>query len=247
MPTLILTPRFTDDAQSLWRAAIRLGWQVQRLPTWRVPPELLAVQEPVLYLEGLFGPTLAQEFGLALLEPPIDWLATLPHEYKKRSVTLTTLGQARQNAAPAFVKPPNEKSFPAQVYTGKDLPTDFPDDTPVLVAQPVVWEKEFRVFILDRKPRTISVYLRNGEIQREAGFAQTDEETNQALAFLQTLLNDSRVELPKACVIDVGVIAGQGWAVVEQNAAWGSGIYGCDPEQVLQVIQHAATPISQKP
>jgi hypothetical protein len=30
MPTLILTPRFTDDAQALWRAAQRLGWNVER-------------------------------------------------------------------------------------------------------------------------------------------------------------------------------------------------------------------------
>ena len=32
-------------------------------------------------------------------------------------------------------------------------------------------------------------------------------------------------------MIDAGWIAGKGWAVVEQNAAWGAGIYACDPEQ----------------
>ena len=31
MPTLILTPRHTDDSQALWRAAGRLGW------SWRGP------------------------------------------------------------------------------------------------------------------------------------------------------------------------------------------------------------------
>ena len=40
--------------------------------------------------------------------------------------------------------------------------------------------------------------------------------------------------------LHVGVIAGRGWAVIEQNSAWGSGIYGCDPEQVLQVLRFAA-------
>ena len=30
MPTLILTPRHTDDAQALWRAAGRLGWRIER-------------------------------------------------------------------------------------------------------------------------------------------------------------------------------------------------------------------------
>jgi hypothetical protein len=46
MPTLLLSPRYTDDAQALWRAAGRLGWRVERLRGWRVPDELLTVPEP---------------------------------------------------------------------------------------------------------------------------------------------------------------------------------------------------------
>lgn len=38
----------------------------------------------------------------------------------------------------------------------------------------------------------------------------------------------------------VTVTADRGWAIVEQNAAWGSGIYGRDPARVLDVLQHAA-------
>jgi hypothetical protein len=242
MPTLILTPRFTEDAQALWRGAIQLGWQVERLPTWRVPDHLRNIPDPVLYLEGLFGPTLAAEFGLQLLEPPIDWLPNLPFQYTSRRIALTTLGQARLNPLPAFVKPPNDKSFPAKVYCGIELPSEYPDDTPVLTSDPVIWEKEFRCFILDRQLKTLSIYLRHGQTQREHDFAQSDEETAHAQAFLQTLLDNPAIPLPRACVIDVGIITGRGWAVVEQNAAWGSGIYGCDPAQVLNVIRHAAVP-----
>lgn len=43
-------------------------------------------------------------------------------------------------------------------------------------------------------------------------------------------------------VLDIGTISGRGWAVVEANAAWGSGIYGCDPMEVLGVIRHATKP-----
>lgn len=43
----------------------------------------------------------------------------------------------------------------------------------------------------------------------------------------------------RAIVVDVGEIFGRGWAVIEANAAWGSGIYGCDPGRVLDVIRHA--------
>jgi hypothetical protein len=157
MPTLILTPRFTADAQALWRAAMQLGWGVERLSTWRVPDELRRVSEPVLYLEGLFGPTLAEEFGLRLLEPTLDWLPRLPEAYRRRRVTLATLREARSLAGPAFVKPPNDKSFPARVYVGADLPDGFDEDSPALVAEVVAWEKEFRCFVLDRTLHALSI------------------------------------------------------------------------------------------
>ena len=240
MPTLILTPRQTEDAQALSRAAGRLGWNVERLTSWRMPDALRSAPEPVLYLEAMMGPMLAEQLGLRLIEPPEDWLPRLPETYRKRWVRLSTLGQARQLEEPAFVKPPNEKSFPAKVYRGRDLPAEFPDDTAVLVAEVVEWEKEFRCFALDRRLRTFSVYLRDGDLQRENDFAHTQQEEADLRAFVESLLADSQVELARSAVLDVGVIRGRGWAVVEQNAAWGSGLYGCDPVEVLEVLCHSA-------
>ena len=242
MPTLILTPRFSEDAQALWRAAGQLGWGVERLTSWRVPDELRSVPEPVLYLEALFGPTLAEQFGLRLSEPAVDWLPRLPQEYRKRRVLLTTLRAARSLSEPMFVKPPNDKSFPARVYLGSELPDGYDEDSPVLVAEVVTWEKEFRCFVLDRQPRTLSVYLRGEELQRERGFAATDAEVEEATTFVRAVLADARVDMARAAVLDVGVISGQGWAVVEQNSAWGAGLYGCDPTQVLEVLRYAAIP-----
>jgi ATP-grasp domain, R2K clade family 2 len=243
MPTLILTPRFSEDAQALWRGANHLGWNVERLKSWQVPDELRQVPEPVLYLEALFGQTLAAQFGLRLLEPAIDWLPNLPVAYRQRRVSLTTLGACREIVEPTFIKPPNDKSFPAKIYTGAELPHEYDEDSPVLVAEVVVWEKEFRCFILDRQIRTISVYLRNGELQRDRDFAATEAELREVESFAQQILADVRIDLPRTAVLDVGVIAERGWAVVEQNAAWGSGIYGCDPVEVLGVLRHAAIPI----
>jgi ATP-grasp domain, R2K clade family 2 len=240
MPTLILTPRFTEDAQALWRAANQLGWNVERLRSWQVPDELRQVSEPVLYLEALFGQTLAAQFGLRLLEPEIDWLPNLPAEFRQRRISLTTLGACRDLVEPAFIKPPNDKSFPAKVYTGMELPHEYDENTPVLVAEVVVWEKEFRCFILDRQIRAISIYLRAGKLQRDLEFAVTEVELAAAEAFVQKLLADLRIELPRAAVVDVGTIFERGWAVVEQNAAWGSGIYGCNPVEVLEVLRYAA-------
>ena len=141
-----------------------------------------------------------------------------------------------------FVKPPNDKSFPGRIYDGRDLPTEFPDDMPVLVAEVVDWAKEFRCFILDRRLRTFSIYLRDGELQTQNNFACTNDEETQLLNFLEILLTDERVELSRTAVLDVGVIVNRGWAVVEQNAAWGSGLYGCDPIEVLEVMRQSAEP-----
>ncbi|MBI4747239.1 MAG: ATP-grasp domain-containing protein [Acidobacteria bacterium] len=68
----------------------------------------------------------------------------------------------------------------------------------------------------------------------------TPDEIAQARQFTTSLLNDPAVSVPEAVVIDVGVISGKGWAVVEANAAFGSGMYGCDPTQVLQVLATAS-------
>jgi hypothetical protein len=151
-----------------------------------------------------------------------------------------TLSEARQQVGRAFVKPAYDKSFDARVYeVGAELPTGeaFPDAMPVLVAEPVSWLVEFRCFIIDRSVATFSLYLRNGQL--DESWAASSDETDQATAFLDRLLNDSAVDLAPAFVMDIGKIEGRDWAVVEANPAWASGIYGCDPARVLPVIQHA--------
>lgn len=243
MPTLIFTPRYTDDSQALWKAAGALGWQVQRLTNWRVPDHMQDLDEPVLYGEALFGPTLAEQLGIRLLSPPEDWLVRLPMEYKLRTISLHTLGQARQLAQPVFIKPPNDKSFPADVYTGATLPTEYDDDMAVLVSDVVTWEKEFRCFILQRKLITYSIYSRFGDVQRDTEFASSTDEDQALVAFMSSLLADERVDLPEACVVDAGMLSTGAWACVEQNAAWGAGIYGCDPARVLEVLRHASVRI----
>jgi len=239
VPTLILTPRHSGDSQLLWSAAVRLGWRVERLRSWRIPGHLPGTPEPVLYVEALFGPTLAEELGVRLLEPADDWLVRLPAEYRLRHIALATLGDARTNPEPAFVKPPGDKSFPARVYTGPELPDHLPGDMPVLVSEIVAWESEFRCFVLDRELRAFSIYARHGELQDENDYACTDDEAAALAAFVRRLLADERAELPRAIVVDVGVIAGRGWACIELNGAWGAGIYGCDPAEALRVIRHA--------
>jgi hypothetical protein len=150
MPTLILSPRYSDDSITLRRAAISLDWDVMRLAGWR-PSEDFESEEPVLYGEPLFNAAVAEQLALTVIEPPEDLLVRLPAGYIKRRMRLTTAAEARSLPGPIFLKPPNQKTFPAKVYfSGAELP-EMPDDDPVLASEPVEWAAEFRFFIRDRE------------------------------------------------------------------------------------------------
>lgn len=238
MSTLLMSSRHTADDQALWRAAINRGWSVARARGIRLPD--IQDNEIIIYVEALYAPTIAGILGRTLLDAPEDWLVKLPHEFRKRSVELMTLGQARGLNHARFVKPPNDKSFQAQVYdSGATLPLEFDDQMSVLVAEPVKWESEFRCFCLDGRVLSASPYLRSGVLARETNYEASDQELKEASDFTESVLAAAHQFTPRAVVIDVGQIHGIGWSVVEANAAWGSGIYGCDPDLVLEVIRHA--------
>ena len=250
MPTLVLPPRYTHDTNLIRKAAIRAGWTVERLPNWRVP-ERLQDQDIVIYGEPLFAAAVADALGLALIEPAFDWLTTLPIQWLQRQVQFTTLATARHSGR-AFIKPADDKCFVAQVYeSGAELPdgTILPDVTPVLISDPVHWAVEFRCFIRERQLISLSPYFRNGQLcQAEDGsWPATEDERHHATRFINALLADPLVKLPPAVVIDIGIIANVGWAVIEANPAWGSGIYGCDPDLVLAVLQRTCHPLTAVP
>ena len=237
MPTLILPPRYTIDSIALWKSAIALDWEVTRLPHWQLTSN---IDDPVIYGEPLFAKLIADRLSVKLLDPDLDWLVTLPTNYLKRRVIYTTLAEAK-DISDMFIKPAADKCFPARVYqSGKQLPLEtLPDDTPVLAAEPVEWEIEFRCFIQKRTLRAISSYWSNGSSTQQAdgSWYATEMEYRQAAQFCTEVINNSQVKLPDAVVVDVGIIKDRGWAVIEANSVYSSGLYGCDPIAVLKVIQ----------
>jgi len=238
MTTLLMSSRHTADDQALWRTAVRRGWSIARARGIRLPE--IEDTEVVIYVEALYAPTIARAIGRELLDPPEDWLVNLPEALRKRTVHLTTLGGARGLTAPAFVKPPNDKSFAAQVHeSGAVLRSEFDDDMAVLTATPVRWRAEYRCFCLDCQVKTASPYLRSGFHAQQTDYEATREELEAATDFAEQALAETKRFTPRAIVLDVGQVADKGWAVVEANGAWGSGIYGCDPDAVLDVIRHA--------
>jgi hypothetical protein len=242
VPTLVLSPRYTPDSNALWKAAIEQGWAVERLHSHQ-PPDHLRYQQIILYGEGLFVRLVASVLEIALFEPPFDWLPSLPTQYRHREIYSTTLSAARTRREPAFIKPAIDKSFDAKIYSsGQSLPEPdvYLETMLVLVSEPVEWEIEYRCFVRDRQILTCSLYKRNGQALDEGQYQSSPADPDGVLAFSELLLGDTAVELPPAVVIDVGYIRGRGWAVIEANPAWASGIYGCSSAAVLNVIAGAS-------
>lgn len=252
MPTLLLPPRVTDDSVKLWRAAVAAGWSTHRLDRWRVDDVLRSIPPEEVAVYGGFFIALAEELGLALLEPPLDFLPTLGREFTQRSVRLTTLAEARRLTERAFYKPADDKTFIAKVYaSGAELPAEdsLPGALPVLVSDIVHWHVEYRCFVLEGQVATLSPYLRAGErVETAEGMYPAPDDESAAAAFARRVLETHRGVLPPACVLDVGVmssaeVGSPTWAVIEANPAWGAGTYGCDPAAVLPVIRRACRPL----
>lgn len=202
MPRVLLSPRYSADSVAIWQAALAIGWSTARVEHAEAHALLGAVEadEVVVYGETLLADAVAAALGLALFEAPAAWLPALPEELRLRDIALCTLGEARRIGAGKFIKPVDDKFFPARVYAAVDV-DDVGEDLEVFVAEPVRFGVEVRVI--------------------------------------------AAVDLPPAIVIDVGEIAGRGWAVVEANPAWASGICGVDPRVVLPVLRRACVPATR--
>jgi hypothetical protein len=240
MSLLVLSPRYTSDSKALRAAAGRLGWKAERLGGWRAPDHLRG-QDTALYGEPTFVEVIAAQLGVRLLDVAPGWLPGLPERHRRRHIDMSTLGDVRRTLPEAtFVKPSDgRKAFEGKVYTtpdelpGRDV---LPDDTPVFTCEPVTWDVEFRCHILEGAVVTMSPYLLHGELALtpDGTWEAPDADVQQARQYAEEVL--AEVPVPPATVLDVGRIRDRGWAVVEANAAWGAGLYGCDPEQVLHVL-----------
>lgn len=241
---LLLPPKFSHESNLIRRAAEKRGWEVIRLQRWQAPEHLIG-ETVAIYAEPLFAAKIAEDLQTSFPEPPDDWLVHLNYDMVLRRIRFTTLAEARQLEAPHFVKPANFKTFKASVFEhGKDLPEEeaAAGTEPVLIAEIVHFLTEFRVFLVDGKAVAASVYWRNGATAEKDGeWPASEEELAMARQMAEEAFEETKDILPRAVVIDVGEIEGKGWAVIEANPAWGSGLYGCDPDAVLDVLTACVT------
>lgn len=235
-----------NESLALQMAARHLGWDTHGAHFgWRLPDEIISSNDVgVPYGSQTFCEVISQQMNWELIANPHDWLAKLPREYLKRDVRFYLLGDVRHIKfnKPMFIKPADYKLFPAKVYE----PGEFnppasdvaPDDTPVLVSEPVEFIEEYRAFVSPTHCKTISCYLFRGEINEQKYWDNPN--CDNAKAFVECALSVAQMINSPATysVIDVGLIRDNGWAVIESNQAWASGIYGCDPCGVLDVLKN---------
>ncbi len=250
MSILLLPSRYSADSVALWQAALTAGWSVRRLG-YGQPAEVRAGEQAAIYGEPVFALALASNLEHALLTPTAEWLTSLPDAFLRRSLRLVLAGafDTATLRLPAFIKPAADKLFTAQVYLAAE---DLPDmrrldpTTPLFIAEPVVWQDEFRCFIHEGQVRTASIYARAGTVAHAAdgSWPCDPADLEEASGFAQRVMNTPGVSVPPGLVLDVGRIEQRGWAVVEANPAWGAGLYGCEAQPVLSILQSVCRPMS---
>lgn len=236
---LLLSFRFSNDSRTLGMTASQAGWDVERMHEWKIPDLAVGRKDLVIYGEHLFAEFVAERTGIKLVEPADDLLQKLPYELRLREVSMIKLKNARAEVGPKFIKPPGFKNLKAMVYSsGAALPNDPEmDDIDVLVSDIVDFAVEFRVFILAEKIVDFCAYARDGKLNLGDGvvlWPWTEAEEVGAIELVNKVIASG--QLPEAVALDVGLIRDKGWAVVEANPSWGSGIYGCDPTKILPVL-----------
>jgi hypothetical protein len=243
MPTLVLSTWSLPASRALADAARQIGWHdfaFDESPTSKPRGKV------VFYGGTDLALAVASRFRLALLEPPFDLLAQLPLEFRYRAVEYARFGDLGRLNAPAFVKPADalNKSFDAGIYaSARDIraPKGVDVQSPVLLAEPVEWSAEYRCFIREGEIAAWSPYVSFGRpvwkpFRPGALAAQAPASVS---SFCRRLFSRPGVLFPPAFVMDVGLIEDRGWAVVEFNPAWCSGVLGADPRRVLAVLERA--------
>lgn len=228
---LLLSPRISEDSIAIRDAAIKAGWEVVRLQGWRT--EAIA-DVGAIYGETLWARAIAGQVGRQLIEPPLTWLMNVPWELLRRDLHFGPAKLMRHTVPPisfpAFIKPADDKSFEARVY---DSMPEIHPDTEILISELTIMLMEFRVWVLNGKAVTGSLYRHDDSIEPDVAA----NHLSQALWAAERCARSPNT--PPALVIDVARTINGTWVAVEANPCFGSGIYQADPNEVLKVLSAA--------
>ena len=231
---IALSPIYSTDSNLINQATYNRGdLKSIHCLKWNVPfnerNDIIGV-----YGEDFFTTHAANQCGFYLSNVKNNWLANVPFKYLKRTVTHQKLKDV--SIKDGFIKPVDTKYFKAGIYKTKEAINGYDSldkDQYVYTSNVVEWNCEVRTFIQDYEIKTQSTYLKNGKYFIDSNIPI---DKDGFVTFVNEFLNDSKIKLPKAIVVDFGYIKDLGWALIEANPVYSSGIYACDPEKVLEVI-----------
>ncbi len=243
-PTLVVTQPFSLMAIGIMHFAKAARWNVIPNVGLMLPADVRE-GEIAIYGDWRQVCAIAERNWLSLIAPHSRWLSELPPEFLGRKIEVVTWQQAKNIAEPKFFQSLDEQSEVTGVFdNGGGLPhrEDIADDAAMLMSTPVDFEYEFRCFVVDGAVVAISPYNHQGKSCQVRGAWKAPEPLHEEAAdFCSTLLADSRVDAPRAFVVDVGLMTGVGWVVVAARPTWCSDPYGCPPPGVLEGLKHSCT------
>ena len=189
----------------------------------------------ITYGEDIYAEIVAEQCNLTLTKPADNWLSKISEEFTKRKISYGRLKEFVDEEN-IFIKCSDFKSFKAGVFDKVTNIKGFDSldlESTVFTSEVVEWELEVRCFVLNNEIKTYSSYWRNDEFDT----SQLSEiEQKDMFEFFKDFIKNYAETLPKAIVLDFGIIKGKGWALIEANPAWCSGLYACDAEKALGVI-----------
>lgn len=232
---IALSPMYTEDSNNLKKASINSPYELNRFNAkWNVPEEfrndVIAV-----YGEDIYAEIVAEQCNLTLTKPTDNWLAEISEDFTKRKISYGKLKEFVDEEN-IFIKCSDFKSFKAGVF---EKVTDIKGfdtldlDSMVFTSEVVEWELEVRCFVLNNEIKTHSSYWRNNAFDTNP---LSKIEKKDLFEFFKDFIQQYSETLPKAIVLDFGIIRRKGWALIEANPAWCSGLYDCDAEKALEVI-----------
>lgn len=242
---LILSPRYTEDSIALANV-LDGNWEPYRFSSWRIPENFTyEAGKLAIYSGSLYVQAINEKLNIPLVDPAYDFLCQLPTHIVKRNVSLGKVRDLWEGYKGFFIKPVDEKIFPAQVYeNSKDIPgLNLLDlDSEVLIADPVEWTSEVRNFVYDGRVVTDSYYMLSGQNV----FKPPGSKERGYIEDIMSVIRATDIDL-SAVVVDIGHIKGRGWAVIEANPAWASGLYACDARRAFEVIKKSCGVVEDVP
>jgi len=232
---IALSPIYTEDSNNLKRASISSPYELNRFNAkWTVPEEFRK-DVIAVYGEDIYAEIVAEQCNLTLTKPDDNWLSKISEEFTKRKISY---GQLKDfvDEENIFIKCSDFKSFKAGVFDKVTHIKGFDSldlESTVFTSKVVEWQLEVRCFVLDKEIKTYFSYWRNNAFDTNP---LSETEQKDLFAFFNKFMKQYAETLPKAVVLDFGIIKGKGWALIEANPAWCSGLYACDAEKALEVI-----------